>query len=99
MFSKNNSTMEPPTCSCSTMHYTRKFQRSDPNICSRTTPQHLNITLLNSFNQKCIMYKKKIKKGSNILNCISRYLAAYIKLDPRTRGIATSVPGTLSSVC
>ena len=49
-FSKNNSTMEPPTCSCSTMHYTRQFQRADPNICSRTTPQHLNITLVNSFN-------------------------------------------------
>jgi len=37
-----------PTCSCSTMHYTRQFQRADPNICSRTTPQHLNITLVNS---------------------------------------------------
>ena len=61
-FSKNNSTMEPPTCSCSTIHYTRQFPRADPNICSRTTLQHLNITLLNSFSQKCIMYKKKIKK-------------------------------------
>ena len=41
-FSKNNSTMEPPTCSCSTIHYTRQFPRADPNICSRTTMQHLN---------------------------------------------------------
>jgi len=36
-FSKNNTTMEPPTCSCSTIHYTREFPRAAPNICSRTT--------------------------------------------------------------
>ena len=35
-FSKNNSTMEPPTCSCSTMHYTRQFRRVYSNICSQT---------------------------------------------------------------
>ena len=35
--SKNNSTTEPPICSCCTMHYTRQFPRADPNICSRTT--------------------------------------------------------------
>ena len=45
LFSENNSTMEPPTCSCCTMYYTIQFPRADPNICSRTTFQHLSTTL------------------------------------------------------
>ena len=44
--SKNNSTTEPPICSCCTMQYTRQFPRADPNICSRTTFQHLITTLV-----------------------------------------------------
>jgi hypothetical protein len=56
--------------------------RADPNICSRTTPQHPNITLVYSFNLKCIVYKSK-KKGNNFQNFISCiYFAVYIKLDP-----------------
>ena len=54
--------MEPPTYSCSTMHYTRQFPRADPNICLRTTLQHLNTTLVYSFNLKCIVYKSNKKK-------------------------------------
>ena len=69
--------MEPPTYSCSTMHYTRQFPRADPNICSRTTLQHLDITLVYSFNLKCIIYKSKKK-------VITFEIASlvYIKLDP-----------------
>ena len=46
LFSKNNSTTEPPACSCSTMHYTRRFPRADLDICSRITFQHLRTTLV-----------------------------------------------------
>ena len=56
--------MEHPTCSYSTMYYTRQLPRADPNICSRTTLQHLNITLVYSFNLKCIIYKSKNKKNN-----------------------------------
>jgi hypothetical protein len=56
------STMEPPTGSCSTMHYSRQFPRADPNICSRSTLQYLNTTLVYSFNLKCIIYKSKRKR-------------------------------------
>ena len=99
IFSKNNSTMEPPTCSCSTMHYNRQFLKADPNICFRTTFQHLNKTLVLyivlTYNVQYIKAKKKIT--SEIVSRL--YLTVYINQTPRACGIVTSVPGTLSSVC
>jgi hypothetical protein len=64
------------------MHYTRQFQRADPNICSRTTP-HLNITLVNSFNLNLAkMYNIRKEVTSEILSQNCTYLAIYIKLGP-----------------
>jgi hypothetical protein len=77
--------MEPPTCSWSTMHYTREFPRADPNICSRTTLQHLSTTLVYSFNLKCIVYKsnKKKKRTSEISSLVHTCIFGCIyKLDP-----------------
>jgi hypothetical protein len=74
--------MEPPTCNCSTIHYayTRQLPRADPNICSPTTLQHLNTTLVYSFNLKCIVYKSKKEITLNFIFC--KYLAIYIKFVP-----------------
>ena len=66
--------MEPPTCSCSKMHYIRLFPRADPNNFFRPTSPHLENYTCIQFKPKCIVYKSYKKKKEITVEILSLHI-------------------------